>query len=321
MKKLLYLCRMSFEFLFLAIPASLALVLLIIHSVVIRGKRTTASFFLSLIAFGFLRGNLVHIITRGRTPYEFGFAAVRLGHTGIVEAMGWCISLYISWSVAQRLLARRSPHENNVFAVLLFSCAVMTGFGILMETAAGRLGWWHWKPPKGMILSPAFRDIEKGIAPWFSVAFDFLMPYLLFTQLKITRWRIALLGLMAFPFHFGMHEIRRFHLDEHMIKVNHLSHFIMIALAMFLPFFAHLELKVIPDYPKISESKQRFLSRLDIVGLFIVIATVCLGLIFVAEQWELTVFALPLLCVGVYALWWSEKGCLSKSTATEASSG
>ncbi len=303
---------MSYAFILLAVPASLAFALLIVHSTKLRGRFTTLTFFLSLIAFGFLRGNLVHIITRGRTPYEFGFAAMRLGHTGVVEAMGWCISLYISWSVAERLLANRKPFNGNVFSVILFSCAMMTGFGILMETAAGRLGWWSWSPPKGLTYSPAFRDIEKGIAPWFSVAFDFLMPYLLITQLKTRKPLAAFLGLMAFPFHFGMHAIRRFRLDEHLIKVNHFSHFLMISLAMLLPYFVRLEIKPAPVYSRAAGAKSRWTSRFDIIGLFIVIATVLYGLIFVARQAELTIFALPLVGAGIYSLWWSEKGCLSK---------
>jgi hypothetical protein len=164
-----------------------------------------------------------------------------------------------------------------------------------------------------MVQSPAFRNIEMGITEWFSLAFDFLVPWFLFAMVKMHRRWWALLGLLPFPFHFGMHAIRRFSLDENMIKVNHLSHFVMLAILALMPFFFFLEMKSVPDYvPVRNDAKRLWIGRLDLIGLSIVILTVVLSLILVAGQWELTIFSIPLAMFGVYARWWSEVGCLEK---------
>lgn len=301
---------MSVSLLVLAIPASLALLLLIIHSHKMRGGVITFFFFGSLFLFGLLRGNLVYLITRGKTPYSFELPVMKVGHTGLVEAVGWCVSLYISWSLAERLLARRRGHGKNLFSILFFSCAMMMGFAILMEAAAGRMGWWNWRPPRGLSYSPAFRDIEKGIVEWFSVAFDFLTPWLLIAYGGFRKRWWAFLGLLPFPFHFGMHAIRRFRLDEHLIKVNHLSHFVMLALAVTMPYFLYREMKSVPDYTRPPDGKARLVQSFDLIGLAIVVLTVCAGLTIIPKQWELSIFALPLVVTAAYAFWWSNWGCL-----------
>ncbi|MCZ7585753.1 MAG: hypothetical protein M5R36_21840 [Deltaproteobacteria bacterium] len=82
-----------------------------------------------------------------------------------------------------------------------------------------------------------------------------------------------------------MHFVRRVKLDDHLIKVNHLSHFIMLATATLLPYFFYLEVNRRPDYRDVEwPGRSRWLSRLDIVGLTIVVATVWGGLTFAARQ-------------------------------------
>lgn len=312
---------MDTGFLVLAIPASFAFVAIVTHAVTMRGWKTALGFFVALIGFGFLRGNLVHIITKGRPPYSFGMGFLTVGKTGLVEAMGWCIALYLSWCLAERLLWNRKPHEDNLLVQLLFACAMMMGFAILMEAAAGRMDWWHWKPPKGFRSSPAFRDIERGITEWFSVGFDFLTPWLLFTSARFKHRAWALLGLIPFPFHFGMHQIRRIAWSEHgirwsqsaltgehLVKVNHLSHFVMLAVAVMLPYLLVVARKDSPDYSGGNKDPRGiWFARLDLVGLAIVVTTVCVGLAVVAGEWELSVFALPLALTAVYAWRRSEK--------------
>ncbi|MBZ0274305.1 hypothetical protein K8I61_19880 [bacterium] len=288
--------------------ASIAFACLVAHAIARRGLKTGLVFFVALFAFGILRGNLVHIITSGRTPYVFDVPILRLGYTGPVEAAGWCISLYISWCLAERLLARRGDNAKNVFAVLFMACAMMMAFAVMMEAAAGRLDWWKWRPPRGMRESPALRDVQRGVTEWFSVGFDFLLPYLLIAQTRWERgaWR-ALFGLIPFPFHFGMHEIRRTRLDDHLIKLNHLSHFVMLAVATLAPYFLFLPLKNVPDFAPPAARRARWIARLDLVGLAIVVMTVIGNLIFVAGEAELIVFAIPLAAFGFYAWWWSER--------------
>lgn len=312
---------MSASFLVLAIPASVAFVCIVWHSAKMRGVRTTVAFFAALIGFGLLRGNLVYWITNGKPPYRFEMSVMTVGRTGVVEAMGWCIAVYISWSIAERLLAGRKPHEDNLLVQLLFSCSMMMGFALLMETAAGRMDWWHWSPPRGMKASPALRDVERGITEWFSVGFDFLTPWLLFTSARLKNRAWALLGLIPFPVHFGFHEIRRVVLDhggihlsqkalegQHLIKLNRVSHFAMLAVAVILPYFLFVARRPSPDYrAPLSTSRETWIARLDVIALGIVVLTVATGLFGVAKEGELVIFALPVLAAGLYAWWWSER--------------
>ncbi|MCZ7585752.1 MAG: hypothetical protein M5R36_21835 [Deltaproteobacteria bacterium] len=107
---------MDRNFLILAIPATFAFAALFAHAVAVRGWKTAAAFFGALWAFGILRGNLVYLITRGRPPYQFELPLMKLGHTGAVEGLGWCIALYVSWCLAERLLTpARDARDEYIF--------------------------------------------------------------------------------------------------------------------------------------------------------------------------------------------------------------
>jgi hypothetical protein len=300
---------MKANLIILAAPASVAFLLIAIHSYRVRGKKATLLFFPAILAFGFLRGNLVNIITKGRLPYRFeGTPVIQIGHTGIVEAMGWALALYISWCIAERILAGRNGREKNVFVVMLATCGLMLGFCIMMEGAAAAMDWWNWRPPGGRRVSPVFRDIERGIPAWYSIGFDFFLAWLLLANSKLKNRWYALPALLIFPFHFGMHAIRQFRLDEHLVKVNHIAHLVMFVGSVTLALLCRVEMKRVPDFKSPVPGGSMWPKRFDLAALAIIILTVVLGLIFYAGQGELALCAIPLAAAGLYGWWWSEKG-------------
>lgn len=301
---------MKTNILILAAPASVAFLLIVFHSYLVRGKKVTLLFFPTILAFGFLRGNLVNIITQGKLPYQFESTPVmKIGHTGIVEAMGWTLALYIAWCLAERILAGRNGREKNLFMVMLATCGMMIGFCLLMEAAAGSMDWWHWRPPRGSRTSPVFRDIERGIPAWYSVGFDFFLAWLLLANSKLKNKWYALPALLIFPFHFGMHEIRQFRLDEHLVKVNHIAHLFMFVASVALAMLGHVEMKRVPDFRTPGDARWGMWgNRLDLLALAIIIGTVVSGLAFYAKEGELAFCSLPLAAAGLFGWWWSEKG-------------
>ena len=82
----------------------------------------------------------------------------------------------------------------------------------------------------------------------------------------------------------------------------------MFSLAIVLPFIWQVAPQQVIDYARQPKKKKaRWLARLDLAALGVVIAAVCLGLIFYAGEVVLALFALPLFVAGVFGWWRSEK--------------
>ena len=114
----------------LMIPSSLLLALLFAHSWRYRGRALTLSFFLGGFIFGIIRGNLIHwIITQlmggSSLPYLFVRPMIRIWNASLQECIGWTFTLYLSWSISERILARRGEDTVPAFRMLGLSCLLM----------------------------------------------------------------------------------------------------------------------------------------------------------------------------------------------------
>lgn len=116
------------------------------------------------------------------------------------ELVGWGVAATVAWLIADRLLLRvritQAPHRTALIAA--FSLAAIC---LAVETAAIEAGWWVWtiKQPQGL-----FGKVPLvGLLDWAFVAFDFLLPYLLFVTPSPIVPRI--LSLCLFPLHFYFH--------------------------------------------------------------------------------------------------------------------
>jgi len=193
--------------LLLLIPSSLLLALLFAHSWKYRGRALTLGFFLASFVFGIIRGNLIYwIITRllgGESlPYLFVRPVIRIWNASLQECVGWTFILYLSWSLSERILARRSEDPVPVLRLIGLACLVMGAASYAVEAVAAGVQWWVWAIP---IKNPFFALVPfAGITAWISVGFDFLGPFLLLTGGALRR-RWAWLLLLLFPVHMLSH--------------------------------------------------------------------------------------------------------------------
>jgi tetratricopeptide (TPR) repeat protein len=191
----------------LMIPSSLLLALLFAHSWKYRGRALTLSFFLASFAFGIIRGNLIHwIITQvmggSSLPYLFVRPMIRILNASLQECVGWTFILYLSWSISERILARRGEDTVPVFRLLGLACLLMGAASYAVESVAAGVQWWVWVIP---IKNPFFAAVPfAGITAWVSVGFDFLMPFLLISS-RVLRSRASWLLALLFPLHMLTH--------------------------------------------------------------------------------------------------------------------
>ncbi|MEA1997105.1 MAG: hypothetical protein U9N45_05675, partial [Gemmatimonadota bacterium] len=161
------------HFLLLA-PSGILLILLFLHSWRYRGRRMTLTFFSLCLAFGILRGNLIHyIITRylggDSLPYLFLRPVVKVWNASIQECIGWMFALYLSWSTVEWVLTRQSKDSSvPLFRLIGLSGIFMGAVSYAVEAAAAGVKWWVWVFP---IRNPYFVEVPfAGIVAWISVA-------------------------------------------------------------------------------------------------------------------------------------------------------
>ena len=193
--------------LLLLIPSSLLLALLFTHSWKYRGRALTLGLFLGGFVFGIIRGNLIYwIITRvlggDSLPYLFVRPMIRIWNASLQECVGWTFIIYLSWSLSERILARRGEDSVPVFRLLGLACLLMGAAAYAVESVAAGVQWWVWVIP---IKNPYFAAVPfAGIMAWISVGFDFLGPFLLITS-RVLRTRAAYLLALLFPVHMITH--------------------------------------------------------------------------------------------------------------------
>jgi len=221
----------------LAVGSSVGLVLLIVHSWRMRGRLVTLSFFLAGIVFGHLRANVVWwVVSRvednpqALTPYlPQGGILPDIGHSSHQVALGWVFALYLAWTISELILRRLPRFAGRVFMVAGLSALFMTSIGYCMETTAVRAGWWYWTLSTRTTL---FGNVNvPAMWAWFSVTFDFLMPFLVVvcaaTRGKWLKWLWVPLPMAA---HMGTHLL---YVDVPWAALNHHLMLLLIAGLMF----------------------------------------------------------------------------------------
>lgn len=131
--------------LFLLISASIALILLIIHSYLYRGTRITLNFFIFAFIWAFLK--------EGSAPppshpylklYEFLNQNIPLSFAYWTATIGWIFTFYISWCISEKILQRIDFFKNKIFSTLFICGIVIMGISYSIETTAINIGWWRW---------------------------------------------------------------------------------------------------------------------------------------------------------------------------------
>jgi tetratricopeptide (TPR) repeat protein len=191
----------------LLLPSLLLTLLLVLHSWKVRGGKTTFLFFVSCFLFGVVRGNSVAALAAGENggPYIFSGATWSIGRAELPACVGWIFALYLSWCLAEAVVSRIPSLSGRVFPLSAFALLAMGCFSCAVETTASGVGWWRWNivRPSTPILVGGTHFF--GIVEWMSVAFDFLVPFLLFRTPRGGRLPAAWLSLLLYPIHWATH--------------------------------------------------------------------------------------------------------------------
>ena len=188
--------------LLLFVPSAVAIALLMWHAWSHRGRRIALSFFISAFLFGVVRGNVIHWITvesqGGVMPYVFTQPVVQIFSASLQAVIGWIFALYVSWWLAERVLARIPALKGDLMATVGMTCVGMAAVGYGVEGGAAAAGWWLWSIPTHNRFFAGVPTV--GIAEWFAVGFEFFIPYFLAfcTPYRRRVWAHALWGVFLF---------------------------------------------------------------------------------------------------------------------------
>ena len=182
--------------LLLFVPSAVAIAVLMWHAWSHRGRRIALSFFISAFLFGVVRGNVIHWITvesqGGVMPYVFTQPVVQIFSASLQAVIGWIFALYVSWWLAERVLARIPALKGDLMATVGMTCVGMAAVGYGVEGGAAAAGWWVWSIPTHNRFFVGVPTV--GIAEWFAVGFEFFIPYFL---AFCTPYRRRVLGARA----------------------------------------------------------------------------------------------------------------------------
>jgi hypothetical protein len=211
--------------LLLAIPATGILGLLLEYIRRNRGLNTAAAFALVCAGYGLARGAWVASISESHNvpmPYRMA-GSVRIGAVSPVEIAGWMLAAALAWTAGAaivRLFGGRAGSEPP-FRIAFTGALILAALSLAVETAAIAAGWWSWSfpPPPDVLM----RVPKIALVDWAFVAFDFLLPFLLFTRPAKTLDRV--LALSLFPFHFASHLYLIPPFPALPLSLFHLSHY------------------------------------------------------------------------------------------------
>ncbi len=219
---------MDSRLLILAIPSAIILAALLWHSFQALPRRRATAFWLSVIAYGFLRGIGVHRVTAAigaSFPYEIHNPTLSIAGVSAQEVAGWAVVSYLAWWIGYRFslsaaqlwtaqarlrfrkrrqaAAVQSVPRPFLFLQMAWAALFLGAISWVVEAAAIAARWWHWTVPTA---SRVFLNVPAiGIVDWFFVAIDFLLPFAAITAPALAARRSRYLTLLLFPAHFGAH--------------------------------------------------------------------------------------------------------------------
>lgn len=188
----------------LTVPSAVILAGLIWHSLVALPRRRAAGFWGAVAVFGLLRGLGVRWVTEAigaSFPYEIRNPMLSIGGVAVQEIAGWAVVAYLAWWAGERFSRRaRRPY---LFLQVAWASLFLGAISWAVEAAAIAARWWHWTVPTA---SRVFLNVPAiGIADWFFVGLDFVLPFVAITAPALAHSRLRWLTLLFFPAHFAGH--------------------------------------------------------------------------------------------------------------------
>ncbi len=229
----------------LVLPATAIVLALILHSVKYRGAKDTLLFFSFATLFGIARGNVIWWITTvhfdSKFPYIFQKQLLGVYHDSLTADAGWIICLYIGSYMALRI-SERLPHlRGKLFPMVSLACLFNACLSYAVEASAMTMGWWQWNLSTR---SAILLDVPMvGIIAWFSVGFDFLIPYYTIRHYRKPGQWWPFLTILIFPLHMAAHLFNDRVSALMPITPYNIWHWGMVLAVLVLPFVSGIRMR------------------------------------------------------------------------------
>jgi len=159
-------------------------------------------------------------------------------HDSFTADAGWILCLYLGSTLALRTTERIPWARGRIFPALSLACLFNACLSYAVESTAMRMGWWQWNLSTQ---SSMLREVPMvGIIAWFSVGFDFLLPYYLIRHYRSKRQIWPYLSLLVFPFHMTSHLFGNRISTLVPVTPYNIWHWGMVLAVMLLPFLSHI---------------------------------------------------------------------------------
>lgn len=294
----------------LVLPAAAVVLGLIVHSLKFRGAKDTLYFFIAATLFGIARGNIIWWITtvhfESKFPYIFQKQLLGVYHDSLTADAGWIICLYLGSYFAFRISERLPQIRGKLFPMVSLACLFNACLSYAVEATAITMGWWQWNlSTKSAILS----DVPiVGIIAWFSVGFDFLIPYYTIRHYKKPGQWWPYLTLLILPLHMGCHLLGGRVSDMFPITPYNIWHWGMVLATLCLPFLSGIKMHR-PWLPALKQAGRRRqggahdrISMLPPVGLGVVAAVLLISDLGITRDPALLVSKTPLALYAMLAV-------------------
>jgi hypothetical protein len=144
----------------------------IAHSWRVRGRWTTAAFFIGGFVFGIVRENIVALLPG---MYSYPEHPLYIGAAPLMMGFGWSASFYACWAISERILEGFAPRWKDSRWVVPLVAGIATALlAIPVEVAAGagQTGWWVWPSSAIAVLWEMPAIVPFG---WGGAAFLFIL--------------------------------------------------------------------------------------------------------------------------------------------------
>ncbi|MBN2056074.1 hypothetical protein JW905_14185 [bacterium] len=171
------------------LPEAFALVLLIAHSVKVRGWRQTLLFFGSGFFYFTIKENLtaLNLFQHGR--YRFEHIQLPVFKAPLFVICGWVFAAYLALSIAEGIIARLKHERSELFLTLVLSIFITSSIAYAVEVCGVTAGWWDWPYHRGIATEEELATIIYGIYTpiygWARFINGFLAIFLLFQRVDL----------------------------------------------------------------------------------------------------------------------------------------
>lgn len=134
----------------LVVPASLALVLLLVHAARHRGLAATVTFCALCVAWYVPKEIAIAARALNEHRYTVTMDTVKLFGIPLVLPIGYVFTGTVSWALAERITARLPGCRDQLFPVLAVWLLVTSSIAYVMEATGTTGGWWFWEENDGV---------------------------------------------------------------------------------------------------------------------------------------------------------------------------